>query len=219
MKRYFAAGLAILLPIVLTALILRFFVNLLTEPFLGIVRSIFAYYHINTSFLFLSKDQAEVILSRFLILITLFLMVLLIGFIVRHFFVKGFLDLMDNLLHRVPIVNKIYKAIQEVMHTLFVHEGPAFSTVVLVPFPHNKTYSVGLITKEALPPGSDKEHLDLVSVFVPGTPNPTMGFMLLFRREQLIFVDMKVEDALKFIISCGVMYSGFVQNKGQDAPS
>ena len=138
----------------------------------------------------------EIILSRILILITLFLFLILIGFIVRHLFAKGLFNTLDKLLHRVPLVNKVYKAIQEVMHTLFITEGPTFSTVVLVPFPHEKTYSLGLITKEALPEGSDKEHLNLVSIFVPGTPNPTMGFMVLFRREQLIFIDMKVEDAL-----------------------
>lgn len=210
MKKDFLTGLAILLPVVLTILIALFFINLLTEPFMGIVRSIFKYYGLmGTSFFFLSSDQIINLISKILVLISLFLVTLLIGFFAQHFFIDVFFRNLDRLIHRIPFVNKIYKAFQEVMHTIFHPTSTTFSQVVLAPYPHKKTYAVGFIAKEALPEGSDTEHLDLISVFIPGTPNPMMGFNLLYKREQLVFVNTKVDDALKFVISCGVMYTGF----------
>ena len=213
MKKDFLAGLVILLPVVLTIIIVRFFINLLTKPFLGILTAISQRYEwLSSSFNYLPGEEIKLVISKLLILTILFFILLAIGFLGRLFIVNTFLQIADKVLHYIPLINKIYKSIQEVMHTLFKTETTAFSQVVLVPFPHANSYSVGLITKDSLPQGSDKEHMKLVSVFVCGTPNPTMGFMLLFKREQLVLLDMKVEDAMKFIISCGVIYSGFNKN-------
>lgn len=210
MKKNFLAGLAVLLPFVFTMMIVTFFINLLTKPFVEIVHEIFAQTGlINQSFLFFSKEQLINWISKFLILIVLTVTTLLIGLLTSHFFANYFFEKFDTLIHKIPVVNKIYKSLQEVMHTLFKSEQTSFSQVVLVPFPQSETYSIGFVTKESLPEGSDQEHLGLVSVYVPGTPNPMMGFNFLYKREQLIFIDMKVDDALKFVISCGVMFPGF----------
>ena len=210
MKKNFLTGLAILLPIVLTFMIVMFFVNLLTKPFLALTTEVFAKTGLlDKSFLFLSGEQIVCLISRILVLIILFAATLLIGLLTRHFFADVFFASFDRLIHRIPIINKIYIALQEVMHTIFKSDKTNFSQVALVPFPQEDTYCIGFITKDTLPEGTDLEHIELISVYIPGTPNPMMGFNFLYRREQIIFIDMKVDDALKFIISCGIMFPGF----------
>lgn len=210
MKKSFLTGIAILLPIVLTLIIVMFFVNLLTKPFVEFVHDIFVKLSLlDNSFFILSSDQMIYFVSKILILIFLTFATFLIGFFTQHLFANYFFERFDKIIHKIPVVNKIYMSLQEVMHTLFKSEKTSFSQVALVPFPQENTYCIGFVTKESLPEGSDAEHLGLISVYVPGTPNPMMGFNFLYKREQLIFIDMKVDDALKFVISCGVMFPGF----------
>ncbi len=210
MKKNFLSGLALLLPVVLTFLVIMFFINLLTRPFLGLVQSTFEYFgFLDKSFLFLSGQQIVTLTSKFLVLLTLFLLTLLIGFLAKHFFLDQLLMSLEGMIQRIPVVNKIYRAFQEAMIPIFYSKSTPFSQVVLVPYPHKKTYAIGFVTKEALFEGSDPEHLGLISVFVPGTPNPTVGFTLLYRKHHLVFLEMKVDDALKFVISCGVQFTEF----------
>src|SRR5690606_33837205 len=112
---------------------------------------------IDKSFLFLSGTQIVYIISKILILLFLFLITLLIGFFIQHLFASYFFQAFDKLIHKIPIVNKIYQSLQEVMHTLFGEEKTTFSQVALVPYPHENTYSIGFVTKDSLPEGSDKE--------------------------------------------------------------
>lgn len=210
MKKNFLSGLAVLLPVVLTAAIVMFFINILTKPFLGLVQSTFEGLGLlDKSFLFLSGQQIVTLTSKLLVLITLVLSTLFIGFLAQHLFLDKLLERVNRFIHRIPIVNKIYKAFQEVMSTFFTGKNTSFSQVVLIPYPHAETYSIGLITNDELPKGTDENKEKLISVFVPGTPNPTMGFSLLYKKEELIFVEMKVDDALKFLFSCGVNFSEF----------
>lgn len=202
MKRSFAAGLAILLPFALTLWILSLLLNLLTFPFVGLIE-----YLINADFETFSQTAHGLILffSKVCILLLLVGFVLLVGYLGEHFLAQKFLQYGDLILHRIPFINKIYIASQEVVKSLFHEEHTDFSKVVLVPFPHEKTRSIGFITKRDQAAYMDEQHANKVSVFVPGTPNPTMGFMLLFDREKLVMTDLSVEAALKFVISCGVM--------------
>lgn len=191
MKNNFLTGLVILLPIALTFWILALLVNILTNPFTGLVDSLFAYYHVNPAW--------TPFVSKLLILAVLLGLVFLAGLIGRFLFLNPLFKFGDRLLHRVPLVNKVYKASQDVVHSLFSEDKASFSEVVLAPFPNERSLSIGLISsKKDNPTGQ-------VSVFVPGTPNPTMGFMLLFQQDQLIPLDIKVDEALKFVVSCGVI--------------
>ncbi|NGX42576.1 MAG: hypothetical protein K940chlam7_00856 [Chlamydiae bacterium] len=207
-KKYFFTGLALLLPVVITVLIINFFINLLTKPFQNVVEDILSYYGLlEKPILFFSATQVLHLTSKLLIIVTLIFITVFVGLLTRMMITRYFIHLGDYIIDKIPFINKIYKATQEVIKTLFSDEKQAFSQVVLVPFPHNKAYSLGMITREDIPETSDREHQGLVSVFVPATPNPTMGYILLFKRNQLVFLDMKVEDALKTIISCGVIFN------------
>ena len=210
LKKQFLTGLAILLPIAITLFILNFIINILTKPFAGFVEGILGYYGLlNKPFLFFSSTQILQFTSKLLILIFLFFFIIAVGKFAQHYIVSHTVRLGDYLMRRIPLVNKVYKVIQDVVHTLLSSKGTSFKQVVLVPFPHSKSYSIGLVTNESLPDDSDEKQKNMVSIFLPGTPNPTFGFMLLFNKEQLIYLDMKVEDALKLLVSCGVMITEF----------
>ena len=75
----------------------------------------------------------------------------------------------------------------------------------MAPFPTESTYSLGLVSRESPKTCEEAKGSELISVFVPTTPNPTTGFLLMYKKEDLIFIDMKTEDAIKYIVSCGVI--------------
>lgn len=198
MKKNFITGLAILLPVVFTILIIGFLIRILTGPFMYLTQE--ALHSVG----FITNESFLRLGSQTLILIFLLGVTLLIGFLGSQFFVRYLFKWADHLLHRIPLVNKIYKALQDIVQSLFHSDKPSFSQVVLVPFPNARSKSIGLVTRHDLPEKTGT-FSDVISVFVPGTPNPTMGFMLMYRRDQLVFLDITVEQAIKFVVSCGVI--------------
>jgi uncharacterized membrane protein len=206
MKKHFITGLVILLPLVVTIAVVIFLVNFLTQPFIGIVSSILSKLNIiNQGFLFLTPEQLLRYGSKIIILILLFLFTVALGMITRWFLIHALFRLGDRILHRIPIVNTVYKTTQDIIKTLFVSDKNTFKQVVMVPFPRSDTYVLGLIARESPQVCSQAAGNDLTSVFVPTTPNPTTGFLLMFKRSDLILIDMKPEDAIKYIVSCGVI--------------
>lgn len=193
MRRNFMTGLAILLPIVITYMLVMFFVRLLTNPFVGIVEYFFHQMG------WVKAPETLKFVSQMLILVFLFSFTLFVGFIGRLFLVAALLNWGDCLLKKIPIVSKIYKAIQDVVRSVFSSEKSSFSEVVLVPFPQPDSYSIGLVTET-------QNRKDAISVFVPGTPNPSMGFMLSFNKDEVIPLDMDVQKAFKFIVSGGMIH-------------
>lgn len=209
MKKHFLTGLALLLPLALTFAIVAFFLNLLTDPFVGMVKNILGHFHVvEKGFWFFSAEQIEKYISQFLVLIFLFAITVFLGFITRWVVIHYLFRMGEYVLHRIPLVNTIYKTLQDVMQTIFTTKTRSFKQVVLIPFPNEFTFSVGLITRERLH-GVEME--ERVAVFVPTTPNPTSGFLMMAKRDDLIFLDMKIEEALKYIISCGVILGEFRQ--------
>lgn len=207
MKRYFITGLVLLLPLALTLIIVLFVFNLLTEPFVGFVSNFLKHFGIFSDG-FLSNEDALIVISRVLILILLFFFTVLLGVLGRlvlmHYLIRGW----ESLVARIPLVRSIYKTSQDVIQTIFKSENRSFKQVVLVPFPNQHTRSLGLITRDDindLPPELGK----MIAVFVPTTPNPTSGFLMLFPKEEIVYLDMSIENALKYVISCGVIASPF----------
>lgn len=210
MKKYFITGLVILLPVALTIAIVIFVFNLLTIPFLGLVKTIFDHYGIfENGFLFLNAQQVENLVAQFLILVSLFFITLLLGYIARWFFFHTMIKFAEYIVRQIPLVNTIYKTSKDVIKTIFTSETKSFKQVVLVRFPNPETYSIGLVTREGIPGLKDTDYDDAVAVFVPTTPNPTSGFMVMYKQKDLIYLDMKVEDAFKYVISCGVIMPDF----------
>lgn len=210
MKKSFITGLIILLPLALTTIIILFLFNLLTDPFAGILNSFIEKTSIfENGFLFFTREQIQYIVSKLLILTSLFFFTVLLGIIARWFFISYLLKYTDALFHKIPFISTVYKTCKDVIDTIFTTSSNAFKQVVLVPFPNPDTYSIGLITKENVPGLSDQKESQMISVFVPTTPNPTSGFLMIYKAKDLIYLDMKVEDALKYTISCGVIPTQF----------
>ncbi len=206
MKKYFITGLVILLPLAVTVTLIVFIVNFLTKPFVGFfVNFLKDLDMLNKGFFFLSPENVVLYGSKLLILICLFLFTLLLGMIARWFFFRALINLSDRLLHRIPLVNKVYKTTQEIIKTIFVTDKSSFKQVVMVPFPKEGTYVIGLVSRNSPKICSDKVKASLVSVLIPTTPNPTTGFLLMYKKEDLIYIDLKPEAAIKYIVSCGVI--------------
>lgn len=214
LKKYFITGLVILLPLALTIAIVTFIFNLLTVPFLGIVKTIFDHYHLfeRGSFIF-TPEQVRNFFAQFLILVSLFFIVIALGMIARWFFFKTLIIFAEYIVKKIPLVRTIYKTCQDVISTIFTSQTNSFKQVVLVRFPNPATYSLGLITRDHIEGLAETSHGKSVAVFVPTTPNPTSGFLVMFKESDLILLDMKVEDAFKYIVSCGVISPAFQELK------
>ena len=218
MKRHFVTGLVILLPLALTIAIVVFIVNFFTNPFVGIVSEFLRQLGWKqVGFLFLTPEQVQLYFSRILILAILFFFTVLLGVLTRWVIIHYFIRLGDFIFHRIPFVRSIYKTSQDVIQTIFGTSTRSFKQVVLVPFPNMQTHSMGLVTRENIRGlGIDKEN-EYVAVFVPTTPNPTSGFLMMFKPEDIVYLDMKVEEAFKYIISCGVIITPFKRVTREEA--
>lgn len=194
MRRSFLAGLTLLLPFVLTLVILRFVMNIITAPFLGLATSIVdGIVPRSITSIFLTHETLVHFLSQIFILAALTGIILGIGLIGRYFLFEYLVEHWEGLMQRVPIIRQIYKWTKDVAQLVFNSEKQKFSQVVLLPFPHKGAFSLGFITAD-----EDKER---ISVFVPGTPNPTVGYMLTCPQKDLIYLDIKVDEALKIVVS------------------
>lgn len=206
MKKYFLTGLAILLPLAVTIAIVVFIVNFLTQPFIGLTSAFLRQFDIvNRGFFFINPQKAILYGSQIVILIGIFLFTVLLGIITRWFLFKTLLNWSDRILHRIPLVNKVYKTTQEIIKTLFTADKNSFKQVVMAPFPTKGAYMLGLISRKSPQICSQGTDSNLYSVLIPTTPNPTTGFLVMYKKEDLIFLEMSPEDAIKYIVSCGVI--------------
>ena len=197
MRKYFVTGLVTLLPLAITIWVVRFVVNFLTKPFIGMVTGL-------THRLLLSPHLTR-LLSQLVILLGLFLLMLFLGIVARKFFFGQMIRLGDRLLHRIPLVNRVYKTSKELVKSLFGANQKALKQVVMLPFPYPGCYVLGLVAKESPHTCSKSQKEPLLSVFIPTTPNPSSGFLVLSHQKDLIYMDMKVEEALKYVVSCAVI--------------
>ena len=176
MKSTFTTGLAILFPFVLTLMVARFLINLLTSP--------------------IDPHSAFTQLFTLVIMIGL---IFLTGFLAQSFLFQAFFEKIEKLLHQTPLFRSVYKSMQEMIHPFFDKDRSCFKKTVLVPFPHPGAYAVGFITRDDFPSAYS------LAVLVPGTPSPLMGFLLMVPPHEVIPLNWTVEEAMKFIISCGVI--------------
>ena len=135
------------------------------------------------------------------IIITLFL-ITFIGWLSLSFIGKRLLNLFNTVLKRIPILRTIYSAIVQMTET-FTKTDNQKTNVVLVEYPRKGTWAVGFATKENSGEITDKLNRKLINVFVPTTPNPTSGFLLMFPKEEVVYLDLTFEEASKFIVSAG----------------
>ncbi|HEV7736121.1 MAG TPA: DUF502 domain-containing protein [Chlamydiales bacterium] len=201
MKRYFLTGLATLLPLAITVYVIEFLVNFLTRPFLGIVL------HILEKFQFFGVVPLPVarLISQLLIILIIFGFILFLGAVARGFFIKSLIWIADWMFKKIPFLNKVYKTSKDITEILFSSKKKSFKQVVMVRFPNKNCYSLGLIASDAPDTIAKLSPDQFVSVFLPTTPNPTTGFLIVSPKSELILLDMKSDEAIKYILSCGVI--------------
>lgn len=129
----------------------------------------------------------------------------LIGFLATNLLGRTFLRLSERLVARMPIVRGIYSALKQIFETVFSQSGNSFRQVALVPWPSAGSWTIAFVTNYVQGEVSERLGTDLVTVYVPTTPNPTGGYMTYYRRSDIIILDMSVDEAMKLIISCGVI--------------
>ena len=186
LRNYFITGIVVLVPIGITLYLTKFFIS---------VSSNLIPKEINpNNYLPFLIPGLEIVLS--VILITL------IGYLSLSFLGRKILQLFNNLLKRIPILRTIYSALGQMAETL-APKRKSRKSVVLVEYPRKGSWAVGFATKDNKGEISKKTNENLVNVFVPTTPNPTSGFLLMFPKEDIIYLDMSFEEASKFIVSAG----------------
>ena len=185
-RNYFITGVVVLIPIGITIYLTLFIVK---------VSSRILPKELNPNhYLPYDIPGVEIIISIFLITF--------IGWLSLSFIGKRLLKLFEDVLKRIPILRTIYSAITQMTETFTKSEGNA-KNVVLVEYPRKGSWAVGFATKENTTGISDKIKQNLVNVFIPTTPNPTSGFLLMFPKEEVIYLDITFEQASKFIVSAG----------------
>ena len=130
---------------------------------------------------------------------------LLTGMLAANLFGRRFVEMWERILNRIPLVRSIYSSVKQISSTIFDPSGKSFRKVVLLEYPRKGLWSIGFLTNDSM--GDELCSVDdtLVSVFIPTTPNPTSGFIIMTRKDEITELNMNVEEAFKFVISMGVI--------------
>jgi len=192
MRKYFITGLLVLVPLAITLWVLNLIIGTMDQ-----------------SLLFLPAQWRPKVLVGFDIpglgtILTL-LVIFFTGLAAHNFIGRQVVLLWEAVLTRIPVVNSIYSSVKQVSDTLFSSSGNAFRKALLLQYPREGSWTIAFLT--GVPGGDVKNHLqgDYISVYVPTTPNPTSGFFLMVPRADTIELNMSVDEALKYIISMGVV--------------
>jgi uncharacterized membrane protein len=188
MKKYLITGLLIWIPVVITIWVLEIIVTTMDQTLNVIPADL--------------KPQTHI--PGLGLLLTL-VVVYLTGLFTSNFLGRRVMQVWEGVLRRIPVVNSIYGGVKQVSDTLFTPGGQAFRKALLVQYPRAGSWTIAFLTGQ--PGGEVAHHLigEYVSVYVPTTPNPTSGFFLMMPRSEVVELDMSVDDALKYVISMGVV--------------
>ena len=192
MKKYFITGLLIWIPLAITFMVLAWIVNSLDAILLWLPKG------------FQPRDYIGIDIPGVGVVASL-LIVFFTGLVAANVLGQKLVQLWEALLARIPVVKSIYYSVKQVSDTLLSTSGMAFRRALLVRYPHQGAWAIAFLTGE--PGGDVVNHLGVehVSVYVPTTPNPTSGFFLMLPKSDVIELDMDVDEALKYIISMGVV--------------
>jgi len=185
-RNYFIAGIVVLIPIGITVYLTLFLINISSKILPNEINP--------NHYLPYDIPGLEIVIS--------ILLITLIGWISLSFLGKRLLKIFNNLLKKIPILRTIYSAILQMTET-FTKNDKGKKNVVLIEYPRKGSWAVGFATKDNDTEMSKKTNKKLVNVFVPTTPNPTSGFLLMIPKDEIIYLDISFEEASKFIVSAG----------------
>jgi uncharacterized membrane protein len=202
LRKWFVAGLLVIVPVAITVAVLQWIIGTLDQTLLILPES------------WRPDRLIGVHIPGFGVLLTLTIL-LVVGAVVSNFLGKKLVTWGDNLVSRIPVVRSIYSSVKQVSDTLFSPSGNAFRTAVLVQWPRPDVWTIGFVT--GTPGGDVTNYLvgDYVSVYVPTTPNPTGGYFVMLRKSDCVELKMSVDEALKYVISMGVVVPGAPSNNNR----
>jgi len=187
LRNYFITGIVVLVPIGITLYLTKFIIS---------ISSKLIPYNLNpNNYLPFAIPGLEILLS--------ILFITLVGGMSLSFIGKRILKFVNDLFKRIPILRTIYSAIGQMTESFAPNKRNKKKSVVLIQYPRKGSWAVGFATKDNKGEISKKTNSNLVNVFVPTTPNPTSGFLLMFPKDEIIYLDMSFEEASKFIVSAG----------------
>jgi uncharacterized membrane protein len=185
-RNNFIAGVVVLIPIGITIYLTLFFIKFSSDILPKEINP--------NHYLPYNIPGLEILISIFLIT--------LIGWLSLSFIGKRLFDLFENVLNKIPILRTIYSAVGQLIET-FTKSKSGKKNVVLIEYPRKGIWAVGFATNENTGEIKKKTGQELVNVFVPTTPNPTSGFLIMFPKNEVIYLDLSFEEASKFIVSAG----------------
>src|SRR6185503_18461662 len=191
-KKYFITGLLIWIPLVITIWVLKLVVDVLDQSLLLLPGA-----WQTENWLGMHIPGLGAILTVVIVFVT--------GVFATNFFGAQLVELWHEILHRIPVVNSIYSSVKQISDTLFSPSGQAFRKALLVQWPREGMWTIAFLT--GIPEGELMDHVpaDSVGIFVPTTPNPTGGYFVIVPRADVIELEMSVDEAVKYIISMGVV--------------
>jgi uncharacterized membrane protein len=207
LRHYLVTGLIVWLPIIVTLWIFRFVIELLDK----------------TISLLPHAYQPEQLIGFHLpglgVIVTL-LVLSMTGMFATNFLGQRMVRWGESILARIPLVRSIYNAAKQVIEAVFSTNSQAFRKVLLVEYPRKGMWSIAFLTNQSNPYIEDKTGLEMLTIFIPTTPNPTSGFLMAIPKSEATELDMSIDEALKLVISLGVMQNGLPpQNQTVTNPS
>ena len=204
MRGNFLAGLIIVLPVALTIYFIWAFIGFVDQRVLPLVPDRF------NPLTYINVSIPGVGVAVFIIFTTL------IGGMAKGLFGRQLLRWIEGLVDRTPVVRSLYSGLKQIMETVLNNSKQSFEKACLIEYPRKGIWAVGFVSTEARGEVLEKSGADqMLSVFVPTTPNPTSGFLLFFPREDVVLLDMEVEDAAKLIISAGLVVPPSAEEKAR----
>jgi len=205
LRRYLVAGILVWLPLGVTIVIVRFLVGLMDKTLVLIPRQ----YHPEEWF-GTAIPGLGVILTVILLLVT--------GVLTANFVGRAFLKGWESLLDRIPVARSIYSAAKNFAEIVFSDSGNAFSKVLLVEYPRKGIYTITFQTASEIGEIQARTGEDVVACFVPTTPNPTSGFIIVVPKKDTIELDMEVDEAVKLVMSLGVVIPKWKKEQTRELP-
>lgn len=204
MKKYFLTGFIALLPLALTFIIGIWLFNLFTTPIAGLMEYLVASYEHN-------RENAIPLLtfvSKLIGFLILLCFIFLIGFCGQKFLASTLHKTPEKIFSKIPLVRTIFRLSSEVTQAVFSDTKKTFQKSVLIPFPHEGSLAMGFVTGETPEALNKTPFVTDYAIFVPTAPHPMSGFILFAPKNAIRHVDVSVEDAFKFLISCGAIHPG-----------
>lgn len=196
-RRAFLSGVILLAPLGITFFVFNWLVLRIGGSFKAKV-----YFFIPHDVLF---DPSLALFWDFTATIIVIFLVTVLGFLSRYFFAKYLWGLGERLLHNLPVINTVYTSVKQIVETFSSQNRAVFEKVVLIEFPRKGSYAIGFLTGNSKGEIRKRTNLPLRNIFVPTTPNPTSGFLIMLHEDDIEELDMTIGEGMKFIISGGAV--------------